>query len=182
MKNWFQTKLTWFLVTLIGIGLAGCTGIPEGTQPVTGFELDRYLGSWYEIARMDHRFERGLSNVTAEYRLKDDGGVRVLNRGFNTDKETWKDAEGKAYFVGDSTIGQLKVSFFGPFYASYNIIALDQDTYQWSLVTGPDKDYLWILSRTPELGPSVIDQLVNLAKSLGYKTDDLIFVSQDKNG
>lgn len=181
MNNRIQTKLTWLLVALIGIGLAGCTGIPEGTQPVKDFELDRYLGTWYEIARMDHSFERGLSNVTAEYRLKDDGGVNVLNRGYNTDKETWEEAEGKAYFVGDSTIGQLKVSFFGPFYASYNIIALDKDAYQWSLVTGPDKDYLWILSRTPDLDPSVKDQLVKMAKSLGYKTDELIFVDQDKN-
>jgi apolipoprotein D and lipocalin family protein len=182
MKSRVQTKLTWLLVALIATGLAGCTGIPEGTQPVKDFELGRYLGTWYEIARMDHRFERGLSDVTAEYRLKDDGGVRVLNRGYNTDKETWKEAEGKAYFLGDSTIGQLKVSFFGPFYASYNIIALDKDAYQWSLVTGPDKDYLWILSRTPGLDPSVTDRLVKLAKSLGYKTDELIFVSQDKNG
>lgn len=182
MKNRFRVKLSWLLLALIGTSLAGCTGIPEGTQPVKGFELERYLGTWYEIARMDHRFERGLSNVTAEYRLKDDGGVRVLNRGFNTDKETWKEAEGKAYFVGDSNIGQLKVSFFGPFYASYNIIALDQEAYQWSLVSGPDKDYLWILSRTPDLDQSVKDQLVKLAKSLGYKTDELIFISQDKNG
>jgi len=182
MKNWFQTKLSWLLVTLIGTGLAGCIGIPEGTQPVTGFELDRYLGTWYEIARMDHKFERGLSNVTAEYVLKDDGGVRVLNRGFNADKKTWKEAEGKAYFIGDSDIGQLKVSFFGPFYASYNIIALDQETYQWSLVTGPDTDYLWILSRTPDLDSSVTDRLVEMAKTLGYQTDALIFVSQDKSG
>lgn len=182
MKNRFQCKLNWLLIALTGTVMMGCTGIPEGTQPVKGFELDRYLGTWYEIARMDHKFERGLSNVTAEYRLKDDGGVRVLNRGFNTDKAAWKEAEGKAYFVGDSNIGQLKVSFFGPFYASYNIIALDQDAYQWSLVTGPDKDYLWILSRTPKLDPSVTDQLIEMAKSLGYKTDDLIVVSQEKNG
>ena len=182
MKNCFQTKFTWLLLALTGAILMGCTGMPEGTQPVRGFELDRYLGTWYEIARMDHRFERGLSNVTAEYALKDDGGVRVLNRGFNTDKETWKEAEGKAYFVGDSTVGQLKVSFFWSFYAAYNIIALDQDAYQWSLVTGPDKDYLWILSRTPDLDPSVTDRLVEMAKTLGYQIDALIFVSQDKNG
>ena len=156
-------------------------GIPEGTEPVKDFSLEQYLGTWYEIARMDHRFERDLSNVTAEYRLKDDGGVRVLNRGFNTKNDEWKEAEGKAYFVDDPTVGRLKVSFFGPFYASYNVIALDQKDYQWSLVTGLDTDYLWILSRTPSLDPAIVDELVSKARSLGYKTDELIFVSQDKS-
>ena len=180
MTNKRRTKYSWLCVSLLWLGLGGCVGIPEGTKPVTGFSLEQYLGSWYEIARMDHRFERGLSDVTAEYRLKDDGGVQVLNRGFNTAKGEWDEAEGKAYFVDDSTVGQLKVSFFGPFYASYNVIALDQKDYQWSLVTGPDKDYLWILSRTPTLDQVVVDKLVSMASSLGYKTDELIFVSQDK--
>jgi len=180
MTNKLQTRRSWLCISILWLGLAGCVGIPEGTEPVKGFSLDQYLGTWYEIARMDHRFERDLSNVTAEYRLKDDGGVRVLNRGFNTKKDEWKEAEGKAYFVDDSTVGRLKVSFFGPFYASYNVIALDQEDYQWSLVTGPDKDYLWILSRTPVLDQAVVDELVSTARSLGYKTDELIFVSQDK--
>ena len=180
MTNKRRTKHSWFCVSLLWLGLGGCMGIPDGTEPVTGFSMEQYLGTWYEIARMDHRFERGLSNVTAEYRLKDGGGVRVLNRGFNTAKGEWDEAEGKAYFVDDSTVGQLKVSFFGPFYASYNVIALDQKDYQWSLVTGPDKDYLWILSRTPTLDQVVVDELVSTGRSLGYKTDELIFVSQDK--
>ena len=181
MTNKFQASRSWLCVSLLWLGLGGCVGIPEGTEPVKDFSLEQYLGTWYEIARMDHRFERDLSNVTAEYRLKEDGGVRVLNRGFNTKKDEWKDAEGKAYFVDDATVGRLKVSFFGPFYASYNVIALDQKDYQWSLVTGPDKDYLWILSRTPVLDQAVVDELVSTAKSLGYKTDELIFVSQDKS-
>ena len=176
-----RTKRAWVWITVLCWGLSGCVGIPEGTAPVKDFSLDEYLGTWYEIARMDHKFERGLSNVTAEYRLKDDGGVTVLNRGFNTTKGSWKEAEGKAYFVGDPTVGQLKVSFFGPFYASYNVIKLDQKEYQWSLVTGPDKDYLWILSRTPSLDQTIVDELVSEANSLGYKTDELIYVSQDKN-
>ena len=180
MTKIIRTKRAWFWVPLLWLGLSGCVGIPEGTEPVKDFSLEQYLGTWYEIARMDHSFERGLSNVTAEYRLKDDGGVRVLNRGFNTTKGSWKEAEGKAYFVGDPTVGQLKVSFFGPFYASYNVIELDQKEYQWSLVTGPDKDYLWILSRTPTLDQTIVDELVSEANSLGYKTDELIFVSQDK--
>ena len=179
MKGRIQATLKWLLISILYLGAGGCIGVPEGVEPVKEFDLDPYLGTWYEIARMDHKFERDLSNVTAEYRLKEDGGVRVLNRGFNTVKSEWEEAEGKAYFVEDPTVGQLKVSFFGPFYASYNVIVLDQEDYQWSLVTGPDKDYLWILSRTPALDPSITSELVLKARSLGYKTDELIFVSQD---
>lgn len=167
-------------ISVLAFGLAGCSGIPDGAEPVRGFSLDQYLGTWYEIARMDHRFERGLSNVTAQYSLREDGGVRVLNRGFNADKGEWDQAEGKAYFVDDTSTGQLKVSFFGPFYASYNVIALDKDGYQWSLVAGPDTNYLWILSRTPELDQAVIDDLVSRARALGFRTDELIYVSQAK--
>lgn len=181
MTSKLKASRNWLCVSLLWLGLGACVGIPDGTEPVKNFSLEQYLGTWYEIARMDHRFERDLSNVTAEYSLKDDGGVRVLNRGFNTKKDEWKEAEGKAYFVDDSTVGRLKVSFFGPFYASYNVIALDQENYQWSLVTGPDKDYLWILSRTPVLDQAVVDELLSTAKSLGYKTDELIFVSQAKS-
>jgi apolipoprotein D and lipocalin family protein len=166
------------LVAVIALGISGCIGVPDGTEPVTDFELERYLGTWYEVARMDHKFERGLSNVTAEYSLRDDGSVRVLNRGFDTAKGEWDEAEGKAKFVDDTSTGKLKVAFFGPFYASYNVIALDKQAYQWSLVTGPDKDYLWILSRKPELDKAIMDELLKKAKSVGFKTDELIYVSQ----
>lgn len=165
---------------LVAIGLGGCLGVPEGAQPVEGFELERYLGTWYEIARLDHSFERGLSSVTAQYSLRDDGGVRVINRGFDAKDNGWSEAEGKAYFVGEPSVGMLKVSFFGPFYGAYNIIALDQQAYQWSLVVGPDTDYLWILARTPTLDPAVIEQLVAEAKRLGFKAESLIFVNQDQ--
>ena len=161
--------------------MIGLPGIPNGAEPVKNFSLEQYLGTWYEVARMDHKFERGLSNVTAEYSLRDDGGVRVLNRGFNTSKDEWVEAEGKAFFIGDTSTGQLKVSFFGPFYVSYNVIALDKEAYQWSLVAGPDADYLWILSRTPELDQAIVDELISEAKTLGFKTDELIYVSQTQN-
>ena len=95
--------------------LSACAGIPEGIEPVDNFELEPYLGTWYEIARLDHSFQRGMSNVTANYSLREDGGVAVLNRGYRVGKGEWDEAEGKAYFVGDPGIGQLKVSFFGPF-------------------------------------------------------------------
>jgi len=167
------------LLPLLGTILLGCvSGAPDGVKPVTNFELQRYLGTWYEVARLDHRFERGLSEVTANYSLRDDGGVAVVNKGRNDESGEWEEAEGKAYFVGDSSVGQLKVSFFGPFYGGYNIIELDQENYQYSLVAGPDRNYLWLLSRTPQLAPDVQDRLVGLAESLGFPVDELIFVTQ----
>jgi apolipoprotein D and lipocalin family protein len=153
-----------------------CTDIPEGVQPVTGFELDRYLGKWYEIARLDHSFERGLTRITAEYSLRDDGGVRVINRGYDAKSGAWEEAEGRAYFVKSPDVGQLKVSFFGPFYGGYNIIALDKSDYQYSLVSGPDRSYLWILARKPRLDASIVEDLVMQARELGFPVDDLIFV------
>ena len=154
----------------------GCTSVPEGVKPVQGFEADRYLGTWYEIARFDHSFERGLSQITANYSMRDDGGIRVLNRGYNAEEGEWNEAEGKAYFVEDEQTGHLKVSFFGPFYASYVVAELDKENYRYSLVTGPDKTYLWILARTPELPQEVLDSLLGKAKALGFDTSKLIWV------
>ena len=156
---------------------SACTGTPEGVQVVTGFEIDRYLGTWYEIARLDHRFERGMSDVTATYSLRDDGGVHVVNRGYKVADGEWEQATGKAYFVGDNDVGQLKVSFFGPFYGGYNIVELDKDHYRYALVSGPTRSYLWILARSPELDGDVLAGLVATAKDLGFATDELIYVS-----
>ena len=166
----------WLLALLF---LSACTGAPDGVQPVSGFDLQRYLGTWYEIARLDHRFERGLTNVTATYSLRDDGGVKVVNRGYRSDDAEWDEAIGKAYFVGESDVGQLKVSFFGPFYGGYNIVALDNMNYDYSLVVGPTRDYLWILARTPSLDQATIDMLVERAAALDFPTDELIFVRHD---
>nr|WP_298249246.1 lipocalin family protein [uncultured Halomonas sp.] len=167
------------LPTTLGAALllAGCTGLPKGTEPVTDFELDRYLGKWYEIARLDHSFERGMECVTADYSLRDDDGVRVLNRGVKLDDNEVEEAEGRAYFIGDEDVGRLKVSFFGPFYGGYNVIALDDD-YRWSLVAGPDRDYLWILSRTTQLDEAVRRDLVAQARGLDFPVDELIWVDQ----
>jgi len=159
---------------------AGCTGVPDGLEPVTGFELDRYLGTWYEIARLDHRFERGLSNVTANYALRDDGGVSVVNRGYDAEDAEWREAEGKAYFVGDETVGHLKVSFFGPFYGAYNIIELDKAGYQYAMIAGPNRSYLWILSRTPTMNAALLERLVDRAREFGFAIDELILVDQDR--
>ena len=156
--------------------LTGCVGIPENVKPVDNFKLEKYLGKWYEIARLDHRFERGLSRITADYSSRDDGGVRVLNRGYSTKENEWKEAEGKAYFVKGTDQGYLKVSFFGPFYGSYVVFELDHENYQYSLVCGPDKSYLWILARAPDMKKDVKDALVAKAAALGFDTSKLIFV------
>lgn len=172
--------------------LSACTSIPEGVTPVKGFDKARYLGTWYEIARLDHSFERGLEQVTATYNLREDGGIDVLNKGFNPEKGEWKEAQGKAFFVGDPNVGHLKVSFFGPFYASYVIAELGedksgnvadnaaQDQYQYALVTGPDTNYLWILSRTPRLAQNITEQLVLSAQRYGFETSELIYVQHNE--
>ncbi|MEI6154663.1 MAG: lipocalin family protein [Deltaproteobacteria bacterium] len=157
--------------------LSGCVSIPDNVEPVKAFDVNRYLGKWYEIARLDHSFERGLEKVTAEYSLRDDGGIKVVNRGFNPESNTWKEAVGKAYFVADPHIGRLKVSFFGPFYGGYNIIELDQ-SYSYSMICGPGKNYLWILARKPEMEEPTRVDLIKKAKTLGFDTDKLIFVKQ----
>ena len=162
------------LVLLLPTALVGCLGVPAGVTPVNDFDLDRYLGTWYEIARLDHSFERGLSRVTATYSMRDDGGVRVVNRGYDAEKGDWNEAEGKAYFVGDPSVGSLKVSFFGPFYGAYNVAELD-DEYGYALVVGPDTDYLWILARDPNLDQAIVDRLVAKAAEWGFPTDELIF-------
>jgi apolipoprotein D and lipocalin family protein len=163
--------------------LTACMGVPENVKVVESVNASQYLGAWYEIARLDHSFERDLDKVTATYSAKDDGGIKVLNRGFNVKKNEWKEAEGKAYFVdapnADKTnTGKLKVSFFGPFYGAYNIIALDAN-YQHVMICGPDKSYLWILSRTPQLAEPIKQELVAKAKAYGFATDTLIYVKHD---
>ena len=153
--------------------------MPSAIQPVQSFELDRYLGTWYEIARLDHSFERGLSNVTAEYRLRDDGGVMVLNRGFSAETQAWKEAEGRAYFVNDPSEGYLKVSFFGPFFGSYVVFELDQADYGYAFVSGPNKDFLWLLARTPEIDDEVREKFEALALKHGFDLTDLVYVTHD---
>ena len=162
------------------LGLSGCAGIPDGIEPVEDFELEPYLGTWYEIARLDHRFERGMSNVTANYSLRDDGGVRVLNRGYREKKSEWNEAEGKAYFVGDPTVGQLKVSFFGPFYGAYNVFELGKN-YEYAMIAGPNRSYLWILARDSRLPQSTLDELLSKAEAAGYDTSALIFVEHNRD-
>lgn len=163
-------------VLALALLLGGCTGVPEGLTPLRGFDLDRYLGKWYEIARLDHAFERGLQRVSAEYALRDDGGVDVVNRGYSAAKDAWSEVEGRAYFVDATDVGHLKVSFFGPFYASYVVFGLDTVDYQYAFVTGYDRSYLWLLARTPTVSDDVLAQFMTLSGQLGYDTDRLVFV------
>ena len=167
------------LLIISSLILGGCLGMPQTVKPVTDFELQNYLGKWYEIARLDHSFEEGLSQVTAEYSLRDDGGVSVLNRGYLASDDEWKEAEGKAYFVNSESEGYLKVSFFGPFYGSYVVFALERDNYDYAFISGPNTDYLWLLARTATVEPEVINQFVQMAKERGFDTDKLIFVEQE---
>lgn len=155
--------------------LGACMMIPNGISPVNGFDVNRYLGVWYEIARLDHSFERGLTKVQAEYVLRKDGGIDVINSGFDPEKKVWKKATGKGYFVGSPEVGQLKVSFFGPFYGAYNVIDIDRN-YTYAIVCGNTRNYLWILARTPNLEEPIRGALIEKAKNLGFETDKLIIV------
>lgn len=159
--------------------MSGCLGVPEGISPVEGFDVDRYLGKWYEIARLDHSFERGLDRVTAEYSLREDGGIRVINRGYSIEKKKWKEAEGRAYFVRGEDTGYLKVSFFGPFYGSYVVFELDSEDYRYAFVTGSSRSYLWFLSRAPVVDEEMMERFISRANELGFDTEELIFVSQE---
>ncbi|EPF20462.1 MULTISPECIES: lipocalin family protein [Cedecea] len=150
---------------------------PASVTVVKNFEAKRFIGTWYEIARLDHSFESGLNQVTATYSFMDDGGLRVINRGFNPDRQMWQQSEGKAYFTGDPSVAALKVSFFGPFYGGYNVIALDKD-YRHALVCGPDLNYLWILSRTPTISNEIKQQMLAAATRQGFAVDKLIWVKQ----
>jgi apolipoprotein D and lipocalin family protein len=178
MKNFSLLILSLFL-------LANCGGeMPQAAKDsiVQSVDANQYLGTWYEIARLDHSFERGLEQVSANYSMQDDGSIKVVNRGFNTENKEWKEAIGKAKFVdaanADGTrTGRLKVSFFGPFYGAYNIIALGKPQYNYAMVSG-GQDYLWILSRTPQLTYPIKQELIARAKTFGYVTNNLIFVKQ----
>lgn len=160
-------------------GLNACSTLPpDGMTPVSPFAIERYLGKWYEIARLDHSFERGLSDVSATYRLQDDGSVQVVNRGFDTKRNEWREAVGRALFVGEPTRASLKVSFFGPFYGGYHVVALDQENYRWAMVVGPTRDYLWILARDRQLAPDVRQRLLRKASESGIDVAPLIWVEQ----
>lgn len=164
------------------LGLNACsTGVPAGITAVVPFDIERYQGKWYEIARLDHSFERGLTDVSARYQRQPDGSVEVINRGYDAKRNDWRQAVGRAVFTGDANRASLKVSFFGPFYGGYHVIALDQKDYRWAMVVGPDRDYLWLLAREKRLPADIRAQLLQQAGAAGFDVDKLIWVEQTRS-
>jgi len=176
-KNTMNKIFAALIILATAFTLTACMGKPKDITPVKNFQAEKYLGKWYEIARLDNRFERGLTQVTATYSLRDDGGISVQNRGYSAKNKEWKESIGKAFFVEDKTTAYLKVYFFGPFYGSYVVFDLDEN-YQYSLVTGGDKSYFWLLARTPTIPGDVKASLLEKAAALGFDTTKLIFVEQ----
>ena len=176
-------KMRWILALALGaaalIYTSSCASIPKGASAVKPFDVNKYLGKWYEIARKDFKYEKNLNNVTADYSLNEDGSIRVVNRGYDVVKEEWKESVGKAKPVGDPKEGRLKVSFFGPFYSGYNVIDIDPD-YQYVLVAGDDLKNLWILSRRPTIPEDVQNRYLQKAQEIGYDTSDLVWGAHDK--
>ncbi|KQO23744.1 lipocalin [Acidovorax sp. Leaf76] len=162
------------LLAVLALSACSTPRSPEGIQPVTGFDVNRYTGHWHEVARIDHSFERGLTQTSATYTRNDDDTVKVVNRGYDPVRKEWKEAEGTASFVGEPTRAALKVSFFGPFYGGYNVVALDEN-YQWAMVVGSSKDYLWILSRTPTLPGHVREHLLERAQTMGIDVRKILW-------
>lgn len=182
MTLWRGRWFSWAFALVCFGGLTGCastTRPPTGLQAVSPFDLQRYQGRWYELARLDNRFERGLTNVSANYSAQADGTVRVVNRGFDPSAGQWREAVGKALFTGPASTASLKVSFFGPFYGGYHVVALDAD-YRWALVVGSDRSYCWILARDKQLHPAQRDDITARAKAMGIDTSPLIWGSHDR--
>lgn len=177
-----RKKLIFYFLAacLLTLGFQGCHTIPEKAKSVRNFDVDRYLGNWYEIARLDNRFEKDLDNAIAQYSLDEDGNVHVRNSGYNTLTEEWKHVDGTAKFRGDKQTADLEVSFFGPFYSGYNVLAVDSN-YQYALVAGKNLDYLWILSREKSIPDEVKASYLKLAQAVGYATEKLLWVKQDRN-
>jgi apolipoprotein D and lipocalin family protein len=172
---------TILLAAFIAIGtLIACSAERNSHEPevVGNFRSEKYLGTWYEIARLDYKWEEDLNNVTATYSLKENGDIKVDNKGYNTEKKKWEESIGKAEPVGDPSRGKLKVSFFGPFYSDYNVVALDPE-YRYALVAGESTDYLWLLSREKTMPKPVKDAYLAKAKELGYNIGALIWVKHD---
>jgi apolipoprotein D and lipocalin family protein len=168
------------IILIFSLLLVACgTKTPEHVKPVGNFDGARYLGTWYEIARIDSRFEKGLSRVTATYTAREDGGITVTNRGYEAATGQWKESVGKAFFVDGKDKGHLKVSFFGPFYGAYVVFELEREGYQYALISGPDTSYFWLLSRSPTMDATLRNQLIDNAVAKGFKREDIMLVEQE---
>lgn len=161
------------IASILGLASYNCRAQGIDNSTVKSLDLGRYLGTWYEIARFDHSFERGLTHAKAQYSLNTDGTISVTNSGIK--KGESKTSIGKAKLT--DTSGHLRVSFFGPFYSDYRVMMLSED-YSYALVGSGSPKYLWILSRTPELPDATLRQILAVASGRGYDTDKLIWVDQ----
>ena len=170
-------RVRYVLIGVLCFYLGACTGVPDGIEPVTAFDQNRYLGTWYEIARLDHSFEHGLSDVSATYDINPDGSIAVLNRGFDDEKGEWREANGVARFMQSPDIAHLKVSFFGPFYGSYVVFELG-DGYDYAFVSGFNRSYLWFLARTPQVSEALREQFLKTIIELGFDSTDLIWLDK----
>lgn len=179
MKKTFSKILIPVSLGIIGlIVLNSCSvGIPDKATAVQNFDADKYLGKWYEIARFDYKFERNMNQVTATYSKNPDGSIKVDNRGYDYVKNEWKESIGEARFVNSENEARLKVSFFKPFWAGYNVIELADD-YKYALVVGNNLKYMWILSRDKTIPENIKKQFLEKAQSIGYDTSKLIWVEQ----
>lgn len=161
------------------LGLISCATIPKNATAVKSFDKEKYLGKWYEVARFDFKFEKNLNNTTAVYSLNEDGSIKVDNKGYNSVKKQWTQSIGKAKFVGQETTAMLKVSFFGPFYGGYNVLAIDMQ-YKYALIAGGSLKYLWLLSRETTMPEDVKAKYLGIAESVGYDITKLLWIKHDK--
>lgn len=160
-------------------GLSACTSVSSNdVKPVENFNIQRYLGDWYEIGRFDFKWEKDLKSVRANYSMNEDGSVKVTNSGYNYVSRKEKQSVGKAKFAGQEDVAGLKVSFFGPFYSAYTVIALDPE-YKYALVAGANKKLLWILSRTPTIPQDIKENYVQIAKNAGYDMTNFVWTIQE---
>jgi apolipoprotein D and lipocalin family protein len=166
-----------YLWVLSIVWLSGCATVPDGLEPVTGFEVERFMGKWYEIERLESNNELGLTNVSADYRLLSDGKIEIIHRGYKPRQKSWSMVTGLAWFAGNKDVGSLKLSFGSPFNGAYNILVLDTQ-YRYAMVADNDRDDLWILSREPQLDKAIMDSLVAKAKAWGFPTNNLVYVEQ----
>ncbi|MDO6761427.1 lipocalin family protein [Tamlana sp. 2_MG-2023] len=174
-SNWVYS----LLISGLLLSFLSCRTIPEKAVAVKSFDKAKYLGKWYEIARLDFKYEKDLNNTTAEYSLNENGTIKVNNQGFDTISKQWEQSIGKAKFVDEDDVAMLKVSFFGPFYSGYNVIAIDED-YNYALIAGKSLDYLWLLSRETKIPESIKTKYLKMAEDVGYNTSELLWIEHDR--
>ena len=164
------------------LGLAGCASVPGGAQPldtVDSVDVQRYLGRWYEIARFQHGFEKSTLGATAEYSLRPDGRIQVVNSGFKKALDgKYTEVKAVAWVPDSSKPGALKVKFFGLFTSDYLIFGLDQEKYSWALVGSNERDFVWFLSRTPTVSDDLLAKMKAIAVAQGYDLSGLYLVPQ----